>query len=587
MTYRTVTFWLMLTFLTGAFGLNSVAQTTRPTSRTSTNSAAKARSAPAARPAARTAKASPVAAARKAPDSRKTVQKSASKATAPNARKTTGKQTKSSSKKVAKAAQKALKKAAKGGQKVDVVQKKFASDFRKKFWDRGPLLALLLIFVMGFLVSLTPCVYPMIPITIAVIGANTAQHEGSGRSRSLFLAIMYVMGMAIPYSILGAVVGFIGKQPLVLGSLLNNKFFLGALVLIFTAMALSLFGMFNISLPSNIQTRLAGVQGRSKGVLGVLILGMIGAILATPCSGPVAIGLLAFVAQSGSALLGFFLCFVFSLGIGVPFLVLGAGVVTALPRSGVWMNEVKKVLGSMLLGAALYYLYFLLDGQADIYRMILAVTLVLGSVFAGVFQSYATETWWWYKLKQGVGLLMLVTGLYLFVGGLLTQGFLLPPVSKWGPKPVVQKVIVQQIAGTKGTKGAQKPAPRDPCLPPAGYPANKPFWFTNEKKGVACAKKLNRPYIIDFWAEWCSACKRLEKYSFNHPIVVKESRRFVMIKIKYSEDTKEGRRLQKRYNIRGLPWVRFVSAKGKILDEPLIVGFLDHKKLLKQLKSVR
>lgn len=494
----------------------------------------------------------------------------------------------------AAATKKAKTKAAtkKDGKKTDTalalqkeIQQEQAKDFIKNYWSRGPLLALLLIFIAGFFVSLTPCVYPMIPITIAVIGA-TSQGEHHGRGHSFLLAFLYVVGMAIPYAALGVAVSYLGRLPFMLGGAFNNPYFLLFLVTLFGLMAISMFGAFDLALPSSWQTKMSMFQG--KGFLGIIVLGMIGALLATPCSGPVIVGLLAFIAQTGSAKWGIIMPTVFTLGVGVPFLVLGGGVVQALPRSGKWMTEVKKIFGVILLAASLYYGYLLarrlVPKNMEYFHLGFSMLLLFLGLSAGAFRSYSKDNGYWETFKQTFGIATFVVGLYLFAGTLLTQGFLLPPLKKLIAVPAA-KVTTQVVTQQQGKPVAKKP--RDKCLPPENHPADKPYWFKSEKEGAACAKKLKRPMIIDFWAEWCKSCKQLERESFNTAAVAKESRRFIMIKYEYNETSKEDDRLRKKYTIPGLPWVRFTSSNGKLLKKPRLIGFVKADKLLKLMRQVR
>ncbi|TNE49703.1 MAG: hypothetical protein EP343_10775 [Deltaproteobacteria bacterium] len=545
------------------------------------------KAAPAVRkaPARRVPAARPAPAARKAPEAQPAParRKVPARRKAPEARKVSKERKAPAAGKETKGAQPTQKDTALSLQKE--IQKEQAKDFRDKYWSRGPLIALLLIFIAGFFVSLTPCVYPMIPITIAVIGA-TSQGEHQGRGHSFLLAFLYVVGMAIPYAVLGVVVASIGRLPFMLGGAFNNPFFLGFLVLLFGLMAISMFGGFDLALPTSWQTKMSMFQG--KGAIGIVVLGMIGALLATPCSGPVIVGLLAFIAQTGDIKLGILMPTVFTFGIGVPFLVLGGGVVQALPRSGKWMTEVKKVFGVILLAASLYYGYFLarrlIPNSMEYFNMGFAMLMLFLGLSAGALQSYSKGKGSWATLKQTFGIVCLVVGLYLFAGSLLVNGFLLPPLNKLLPPPPAP--IVQHVTTTNVKNIIKKVKPRDKCLPPRNHPKNKPFWFKSEKKAAKCAKKLKRPMIIDFWAEWCKSCKELEKKSFNTLAVAKESRRFVMVKYEFNDTSPEDERLRKKYTIPGLPWVRFTNSKGKLLKKPRLVGFVKADKLLKLMRQV-
>lgn len=472
-----------------------------------------------------------------------------------------------------------------------------AQQFRDEFWNKGPLLALLLIFGAGFLISLTPCVYPMIPITIAVIGASSAKKEGE-RGHAFLLSLMYVLGMALPAAILGAVVALIGKQPFMMGALMQSTFFVVFLTLLFLLMALSMFGMFDLALPTGIQTRLSMIQGR--GYLGVFVLGMIGIVLSTPCSGPAMIGLLAFVAQTGSVFWGVVLPTVMAFGIGVPFLLLGTGFVAALPRSGTWMTEVKKVFGVVFLGAAFLYGRGLFSSDPALYSLILGGVLICVGIFAGALRPYHEEDGWWVRSKQVFGVLNLLVGSVLFVQIWLSKGYFLPTPSAPSKMASTNAIATDTSSLIRPTQiAASLPvvrtaqtsnAPTDPalaaCLPPPNYPEDKPFWLTSEPQGIACAKRLKRPIILDFWAEWCEACKRLEKISFAQAEVVKESRRFVMLKLEQTASHAESERLEKKYGISGLPWVRFVDSNGQLLSKPLIIGFVSPTDLLALMRKV-
>jgi thiol:disulfide interchange protein DsbD len=493
-------------------------------------------------------------------------------------------------------------KQAKQQKKEQGIVKLIAGQFREEYWSKGPLLALLLIFFAGFLVSLTPCVYPMIPVTIAIIGASGAKEEGS-RVHAFMLSLMYVLGMAFPAVILGIVVASLGKLPMMMGAMMQSTAFMVFLTVLFLLMALSMFGGFDIALPSGIQTRLSQIQGR--GYLGVFVLGMIGIVLSTPCSGPAMIGLLAFVAQTGSFFWGVILPGVMVLGIGVPFLLLGTGAVAALPRSGVWMVEVKKLFGLVFLGAALLYGRSLFVGQEALFAFILAAILLMLGVFSGAIRSFEKGGWWWDNLKQAFGIACLLLGSTLLVTTWLQEGYFLQE------KPMLYKIRSHEIAipsplappAPQAAPHASSPtsapssrpaplavktaAPPDPCLPPPNYPANQPFWITSEPQAIACAKRLKRPMILDFWATWCAACKQLEKESFSHPKAVEESRRFVMAKIDQTSSTPESERLEEKYQIQGLPWVRFLDRKGKLLNDPLIVGFVPADKLIAMMKKVQ
>ncbi|MEM1009911.1 MAG: thioredoxin family protein, partial [Myxococcota bacterium] len=381
---------------------------------------------------------------------------------------------------------------------------------------------------------------------MAIIGANSAREEGK-RANAFFLSLAYVLGMVLPASGLGILVAMLGELPFMLGGLFQSTVFLGFLVVLFGAMSASMFGAFELTLPARWQTRLSQVQG--KGYRGVFVLGMIGVVLSTACSGPVLLGLFAFVAQTRSVWWGVLLPAALILGMGIPFLLLGTGVVSALPRSGTWMVEVKKVFGFVLLGATLYYAKFLLVSFPVEYAFLVAVALLASAVSLGAIRLAHEADSFWTRCKQVVGLVLLLAGGTLFVGTWWKVGVLFPPTSQ---ATLVVKPVVRRTQS------------QDRCLPPPQWPTEQPYWLRSESQARACAKRLHRPLLLDFWATWCVSCKKLDKKTFSDPRVVRLSRFFVLGKIDQTKRNKKTLRLQKRYSIGGLPWVRFVSAQGKL-----------------------
>lgn len=217
-------------------------------------------------------------------------------------------------------------------------------------------LALVLCFASGILTSFTPCVYPMIPITINIFG-RLSQHNGSKNKsfniHTFFLAGIYVLGMCTTYSLMGLVAGMTGS---LFGKLLQSSYMLGFLTILFLTLALSQLGLFKLALPSAIQTRLSRV-GNSESRFGIFLMGLISGLIVSPCVGPVIAGILAFVFDTSNALRGFFYFLSFSLGLGMLFLLIGgfSGLITTLPRSGNWMTRINRVLAGLMLIAAGYY----------------------------------------------------------------------------------------------------------------------------------------------------------------------------------------------------------------------------------------
>lgn len=376
-------------------------------------------------------------------------------------------------------------------------------------------------FVAGLLTSLTPCVYPLIPITVGLFGARD---ENVTRSQAMVLAACYVGGIAAMYSTLGVVVGLSGGQ---FGALLMRPVVLVPVSLFLLAMAASMFGAFELALPSELATRLSQVGGKSRG--GAFAMGLVAGLIAAPCTGPPLAALLVFVGTQRSVFLGGSLLFVYSLGLGVLFFAI-AGFALKLPRSGPWMDTVKSVFGVVMIVAALYFLRSVFPllrdyGKGTPSFLGLHVAAAIVGVFVGglkltFYEGMATS------VRKAVGVLLITVGLYGGVAWLLA------------PKPV---------AGVAGRPDAAAPL----------------SWETDEAAAVVTAKREGKPLFIDFGAEWCPPCKQMELKTFPDPRIQKELARFVRLRIDCSEETEANSALQKKYNSITLPSLLLFDKSGQ------------------------
>lgn len=374
---------------------------------------------------------------------------------------------------------------------------------------RGAIWAFVTVFGAGVATSLTPCVYPMIPITVSIFGAR----ETKSRAMAFLLATAYVMGIAVMYAGLGTLAALSGWAA---GSLLASPWFVIPLAAFFVAMATSMFGLWDIRLPFWLQNRIATAGG--KGFKGAFVMGMVGGILIAPCTGPVLAGVLAYVATTGSVAMGASLLFTYALGIGVLFWIIATFAVS-LPKSGGWMDGVKAVLGVALVVAALYYLQNVFTPLAEftsgswtfagIMAAAAAVGLGLGAIHLS-FKGTGALT----KVRKTVGIVLVSAGLF----GLIN--FMLTPSSK---------------------------------LP----------WLYKEVEALALAKKQNKPVLVDFSATWCVPCKKMEANVLSKGAVRKELKDWVLLKIDVTHDTARDQALKKKYKARQLPQLVMLGPDGK------------------------
>jgi thiol:disulfide interchange protein DsbD len=419
------------------------------------------------------------------------------------------------------------------------------------------------IFLGGFLTSLTPCVYPLIPITVGVFGARQAESKG----RALLLTTSYVVGMGVVFSALGVFAALSGRA---FGSVLGNSWVVVGLAVFMVVLATSMFGAFEMALPSGLATKLNGVGG--GGVVGALLMGSVAGFLAAPCTGPVLTGVLTWVSQTRDPFLGAGLLFVYALGIGVPFFLIGVFTVQ-MPRSGVWMEWVKSIFGIALLGLALSYLRDgfpafggIITSAAEALGRVGAVTLAAALAFIGVVAgaihlSFKEGKQW---LPKGAGVSMLLVGFVIRMAA---------PVSI--EKPVVDPANPNTAAHGEFVWAIEFKV--DEKLATAA-----PFEAVLEKAKANC-----KPVMIDFFADWCAACKELDQHTYTQPGVVAEAERFVKVKVDGTDEHEVLDALYKRFGVQGLPTVAFIDPMGKVLESPRVTGFMKADDFVNELKKVQ
>ncbi|MEW5854217.1 MAG: cytochrome c biogenesis protein CcdA [Myxococcota bacterium] len=399
-------------------------------------------------------------------------------------------------------------------------------------------------FVAGLLTSLSPCVYPLIPITISIFGARQA----SSRLKAFSLSALYVLGMSVLYTGLGVTFASLG---LVSGSLMAMPAVVGAIGLLCLVMAASMFGAFEITLPSSLQNRLA--QAGGSGYRGAFVMGLAAGVIAAPCTGPVLAVILGLISKSQKPGLGVALMASYSLGMGVLFLVLGtfSSALSRVPKSGRWMETVKSILGLSMIAVALYLVkphVPLLQHAADALAalpspaLVGLILLVVGVGVGALHLSFHDDTA--AKVRKGFGVTLASVGLFSLVS--------------W----------VEAVPATASAGG-------------------EIAWLTSHDAAVEAGRRDGKPVMMDFGADWCAACKELEKITYRDPTVIAEASRFVNAKIDSTEMTDQMTALWQKYGITGLPAVIFIDSTGKVLTDPRVEGFLAAPDYLREMKKVR
>ncbi|RKG75596.1 hypothetical protein D7W82_36510 [Corallococcus sp. CA049B] len=414
----------------------------------------------------------------------------------------------------------------------------------------------LVVFAGGLLTAMTPCVYPLIPITVSVFGARKAEARG----RSLALTTAYIVGMGVVFSALGILAAKTGQA---FGSMLGSPVVVMGLAVFLLLLASSMFGAFELALPSSMQTKLSNVGG--TGIAGAFVMGSVSGFLAAPCTGPVLTGLLAFVAKSANTTLGATLLFIYALGIGVPFFLIGVFTVR-LPRGGVWMEWVKSVLGIMLVALAFSYLKDAFPWARDTVKALGAeVGQVPGAVLAAVLVVVGVGVGAVHRsFKEGArdfGFKAL--GVALVVGALVVRGGALDarPVGELWVRMGLQERPVAPSWQWHHVMPAKKAT----------------FDASQFEQVLAAAKKEGRPVLIDFFADWCAACKELDRLTYPSTEVISqaEDSRFLTIKIDATNSEDRLDALMEQLGVEGLPTVAFVNPDGTVLTKPRVTGFLE------------
>lgn len=398
--------------------------------------------------------------------------------------------------------------------------------------SQGPLYAALAALAGGFVVSLTPCVYPMVAVTVSVFGARETKSRWEGAALSLAF-VLGIMAMFVP---LGVAAGLSGS---VFGSVLQNRWVVVGMAVLFLALAASLFGAFELALPSGLTNRLAMMGG--IGYKGAFLLGLACGLIASPCTGPVLTGILTWIAQTKSASLGALAMGAFALGLGVPFFVVGTFAVQ-LPKSGRWMVHVKSILGIVLVVVALYFLSTVFPVLTSLFTpgnvlwIGAAVAVVAGVLLGAVHREFA-EPGTGVKVGKSLGIVLVSAGLFALVSGF-------------------------------------------------GKPSAVLAWDHGDVEAARQrALRENKPLLVDFTAAWCGACKQLDRETFSVPAVGSEMGRFVAVKVDATnDDDPKVEATLERFNVRGLPTVLIFDSSGR--ESVRYTDFVPADRFLERIKKV-
>lgn len=414
-----------------------------------------------------------------------------------------------------------------------------------------PMLAMLMFFVAGMLLAFTPCVFPMVPILSGLIAGDA---ENMTTMRAFRLSLVYVLAMAVVYTAFGVIAALLGQN---LQAVFQHPAILTGFALLFVLLSLAMFGFYELQLPSSLQTRLNQLSNRQQGgtLIGAAIMGGLSALVVGPCVAPALMGALIYIGQTGDAVLGGGALFSMALGMGLPLVIWGTSAGKFLPRAGAWMNAVKAVFGVGLLALAIWMMERVLPG--GVIMLLWGALMIASGVYLGATSRLDSGASGWSKLWQALGIVLLVFG------------------------------ILQMIGAAGGGRDWTRPLEPFSGGSSAVAQAQAPVFTEVEnldqlQRAIAAA---NRPVFLDFYADWCVDCIRMERRTFPDPAVAAKMADFDLLKIDVTDNNADHQEVLRHFGLIGPPAYLFFSG-GEELERFRMFGFMSPDEFQQHLLQV-
>jgi len=412
-------------------------------------------------------------------------------------------------------------------------------------------------FLIGLGLAFTPCVFPMIPILSGII---TGHGQSITTRKAFMLSLVYVLAMALTYTVAGVFAALAGEN---LQAMLQNPVAISIFALVFVALAFSMFGFYDLQLPSGLQSKLTEISNRQEGgsLVGAGIMGLLSALIVGPCVAPPLAGALIYIGQTGDAVLGGLALFAMSMGMGAPLIVIGTSAGKLLPRAGGWMDAVKAVFGVVMLGVAIYLLERVISPVTAMFLW--GTLLVVSAVYMGALSPLPDGINGWRKLWKGLGVVMLIYGA-LFLIGVAANG----------------KNTLQPLRGVTAGGGS------------AGAAAEQHVTFKRVKtvadldRELAAAKSQGKPVMLDFYADWCVYCIQMERDTFPDPQVGKAMAELILLQADVTDNDEADQALQKHIGIPAPPAMIFWGPDGEERRHLRLLGFMGPEEFAPHLKEV-
>lgn len=404
-------------------------------------------------------------------------------------------------------------------------------------------------FGFGVLLSLTPCVLPMIPILSSII----IGHQHLGRLHTFNLSLAYTLGMAMSYALVGIAAGLTGH---LLSNALQTPWALGIGALVFVLLALSMFGFYEIALPSAMESRLVNFSNRIKGgrFVGVFVMGALASLIVSPCVAAPLAGALLYISQTHDVVLGGTALFALAMGMGVPLLLIGASAGSLLPKTGPWMNAVRNFFGVLLLAMAIWLISPLIP--IGVAMALWAALLIVTAIYMHALDALPPTAGRWPRFWKGIGVIALVFGVTLLLGAVSGAKSPLQPLAGFGSGSTLAETQALTFQRVKTVADVER-----------------------------IVQQTSKPVMLDFYADWCVACKELEAYTFNDSRVQQALSEFTLLQADVTNNTEADLALLKRFGLFGPPGIIFFDNQGR--EQPLhIIGFQDADTFLNSLQKL-
>ncbi len=446
-----------------------------------------------------------------------------------------------------------------GGGFLDTLQSEDANAFNQWMENQSIGLIVGLFFVGGLLLAFTPCVFPMIPILSGII----AGEDNPSASRGFVLSSAYVLGVAVPYTLAGLLVALFGAG-LNLQFLLQQPAAIITSAVIFVVLALSMFGLYELQLPHFLRDKLHQPGAEKRGsLIGAAIMGAISALVVSPCVTPILAGALIYVAASGDAFTGAASLFALSIGMGIPLIIVGTGGGSLLPRAGMWMEEIKRFFGVVMLGVAIWLLSRIINETVTLglYGLLFAVYGVQLGALESAGEGLA-------RLKRALALVLALYGSVMIIGALGGGSDPLQPLARFN-------------AQAASSSAATSPQPGNEDHGPWRTVVGK----QSLEQALASSRRAGKPVLVDFFAEWCVACKVLEEETLTNAAVLAEMTGFDLYRVDITEINDDSQAIMEHYNILGLPALVFFDTDSSEVPNARVLGEMGPDRFIQHLNA--